>query len=283
MQNLDSDLLRTFLAVAGTGSITEGAGVIGRSQSATSLQVMRLEEVLGQEVFERTGRGVVLTETGRRLLPVARDVTERLDMALREITSDGLSGRLRLAIPDDHGRARLAQILGAFVQAHPQVQLDVTCSLSTEFPGLLRKGLLDLAIYEVETPADGEEVIHEDPTCWVASGLKDLSADDPVPVALFDRACWWRDAAVHALEALGRPFRIVFSSQSVAGVTAAVEAGIAIGLLGRSSVGPHLRVLGEAQGFPEMPVSRLVIGMSSEADAVLADTMKAAIRAAFQT
>lgn len=281
MNSLDSELLRTFLAVAGTGSITEGAGVIGRSQSATSLQIMRLEEVLGRPVFDRTGRGVTLTEAGQRLLPVARDVTGRLDVALREITSDGLRGKLRLAIPDDHGRAKLADILGAFAQSHPQVELEVTCSLSTEFPALLKKGLLDLAVYEVEEPEPGEEVIYEDPTCWVSSGYQDLAAEDPVPVALFDRACWWREAAIRALEVRGRPYRIVFSSQSVAGVTAAVEAGIAIGLLGRSSVGPHLTVLGDGHGFPDMPVSRLVIGSSREADVALADTMKAAIRTAF--
>lgn len=282
MNTLDSELLRTFLAVAGTGSITEGAGLIGRSQSATSLQIMRLEEVLGRAVFDRTGRGVTLTGTGQRLLPVAREVTGRLDVALREITADSLRGKLRLAIPDDHGRAKLADILGAFAQSHPQVELEVTCSLSTEFPGMLKKGLLDLAVYEVEVPEQGEEVIYEDPTCWVSSSFQDLLAEDPVPVALFDRACWWRDAAISALEARGRPYRVVFSSQSVAGVTAAVEAGIAIGLLGRSSAGPHLKVLGDGQGFPEMPVSRLVIGTSREADMALADTMKAAIRMAFQ-
>lgn len=282
MNTLDSELLRTFLAVAGTGSVTEGAGLIGRSQSATSLQIKRLEEVLGKEVFDRTGRGVTLTEAGQRLLPVAQEVTGRLDVALREITSDGLRGKLRLAIPDDHGRAKLAGILGAFAQSHPQVELEVTCSLSTEFPGMLGKGLLDLAVYEVETPEPGEEVIYEDPTCWVSSGYQDLPAEDPVPVALFDRACWWRDAAISALEARRRPYRIVFSSQSVAGVTAAVEAGIAIGLLGRSSIGPHLKMLGDGHGFPEMPVSRLVIGTARGADEALAATMKAAIRSAFQ-
>lgn len=282
MISLDSDLLRTFLAVAGSGSITEGAGLIGRSQSATSLQIMRLEEVLGREVFDRTGRGVSLTETGQKLLPVAREVTGRLDAALREITSDGLRGKLRLAIPDDHGRAKLAEILGAFAQSHPQVDLDVTCSLSTEFPEMLRKGQLDLAVYEVESPETGEEVVHEDPTCWVASGQLKLEATEPVPVALFDRACWWRDAAIEALERRGKPYRIVFSSQSVSGVTSAVEAGIAIGLLGRSSVEPHLTVLGEEQGFPAMPISRLVIGTAEEVEEPLAETMKAAIRKAFR-
>lgn len=281
MNNLDSELLRTFLAVAGTGSVTEGARLIGRSQSATSLQIMRLEEVIGRDLFERTGRGVTLTETGQRLMPVARDVKERLDGVLREITADGLRGKLRLGIPDDHGQAKLAKILSAFAQSHPQVVLEVTCTISTDFPELLSRGRLDLAVYEVETIGRNEEVVFEDPTCWVMSRYRDLLAEEPVPVALFDRACWWREAALKSLEARGRPYRIAFSSQSVAGVTAAVEAGIAIGLLGRSTLAGHLKVLGNEHGFASTPMSKLVIGVAASANQELVRTMKSAIRQAF--
>ena len=281
MNNLDSELLRTFLAVAGTGSVTEGARLIGRSQSATSLQIMRLEEVIGRDLFERTGRGVTLTETGQRLMPVARDVKERLDAVLREITADGLRGKLRLGIPDDHGQAKLAKILSAFAQSHPQVELEVTCTISTDFPELLSRGRLDLAVYEVEKIGRNEEVVFEDPTCWVMSRYRDLLAEEPVPVALFDRACWWREAALKSLEARGRPYRIAFSSQSVAGVTAAVEAGIAIGLLGRSTLAGHLKVLGNEHGFASTPMSKLVIGVAASANQDLVRTMKSAIRQAF--
>jgi len=281
MNNLDSELLRTFLAVAGTGSVTEGARLIGRSQSATSLQIMRLEEVIGRDLFERTGRGVTLTETGQRLMPVARDVKERLDAVLRGITADGLRGKLRLGIPDDHGQAKLAKILSAFAQSHPQVELEVTCTISTDFPELLSRGRLDLAVYEVETIGRNEEVVFEDPTCWVMSRYRDLLAEEPVPVALFDRACWWREAALKSLEARGRPYRIAFSSQSVAGVTAAVEAGIAIGLLGRSTLAGHLKVLGNDHGFASTPMSKLVIGVAASANQDLVRTMKSAIRQAF--
>ncbi|WP_253282958.1 LysR family transcriptional regulator [Ruegeria sp. HKCCD7318] len=105
MENLDSDLLRTFVAVADAGSVTDGAARIHRSQSATSLQIKRLEAILGQPVFDRHGRGVVLSDAGRKLFPVAQDVTARLDTALREISQNTVSGKLRLGIPDDHGRA----------------------------------------------------------------------------------------------------------------------------------------------------------------------------------
>ncbi|MEO0624915.1 MAG: LysR family transcriptional regulator [Pseudomonadota bacterium] len=114
--------------------MADGAERLHRLQSAVSLQLKRLEAVLGRRVFDRHGRCVELTDAGRNLLTVARDVTTRLDSILREIGSDGLSGKFRIGIPDDHGRARLAQIIGAFAQSHPLVALDVTCALSARFP-----------------------------------------------------------------------------------------------------------------------------------------------------
>lgn len=240
------------------------------------------ENVLGRAVFEGHGRGVVLTETGRHLLPVARDVAARLDGVLRDITSDDLRGKLRLGLPDDHGRTRLARIVGAFAQSHPLVELEVTCALSTTFPEELSKGRLDLAVYEVECSSPQEEVLFEDPTCWAASVYRDFTAASPLPVALFDHACWWRDAAIASLQARKWPFRIAYSSQSVAGVIAAVEAGVAVGLLGQSSLHDELIVLGEDDGFGPTPKSQLVLGSSGQKHPESVNAMKAAIRTAFR-
>lgn len=281
MKFLDSDLLRTFVAVTEAGSMTEGAARIYRSQSATSLQIKRLESILGQSVFERHGRGVIVSDTGRRLLPVAKDVIARLDEVLRDISQEAVAGKLRLGIPDDHGRAKLAGIIAAFTRHHPKVELDVTCALSTGFPDALDKGLLDLAVYEVENPSQHEEVLFEDPTCWMSSAHRDFSADDILPVALFDHACWWRDAAIESLEARGKPYRMAYSCQSVSGVIAAVEAGIAIGLLGRTSLHPGLSVVGRNLGFGVTPASKLVMGASGSQQDGPQVAMKEAIRAAF--
>ncbi|MFU1478235.1 LysR substrate-binding domain-containing protein [Roseovarius sp. C7] len=282
MENLDSDLLRTFVAVAEAGSVTEGAARIYRSQSATSLQIKRLEAILGQPVFERHGRGVILSDTGRRLLPVAQDVTARLDAVLRDISQDAITGKLRVGIPDDHGRAKLSQIVAAFSRDHPKVELDVTCALSAHFPDALDKGALDLAIYEVKHPSNEEEVLYEDPTCWVASAHRVFPVDERLPVALFDHACWWRDAAINSLKARGKPYRVVYSSQSVSGVIAAVEAGIAVGLLGRSSLHSGLSVVTDPLGFESTPTSKLVMASSGQGSGPT-QAMKAAIRAAFLT
>ncbi|WP_227272489.1 LysR substrate-binding domain-containing protein [Roseobacter weihaiensis] len=283
MDNLDSDLLRTFLAVAQAGSVTDGAARIHRSQSAASIQVKRLEAILGRPVFERHGRGVVLSEAGRTLLPVAQDVTARLDAALQDISQRAVSGKLRVGIPDDHGRTKLAEIIATFTRHHPKVDLDVTCALSTGFPEALEKGALDLAIYEVERPKQHEEVLFEDPTCWVASAHREFAIDDSLPVALFDHACWWRDVAIASLEARGKPYRIAYSSQSVSGVIAAVEAGIAVGLLGRSSLHSGLSIVGKSFGFGPTPASKLVMAASVSPTGGPLDAMETAVRAAFLT
>ena len=281
MPHLDSDLLRTFLAVAQSGSVTEGAESIHRSQSATSIQIKRLEEILGQRVFARHGRGVVLSEAGRRLLPLAQDGTARRDQAHRAISDAPVQGRLRLGIPDDHGRTRLTAIIADFNRQHPEVELDVTCAISAGFPEALAKKALDLAVYEVETPKDGEDLLIEDPTHWMMARHRDFSNEPTLPIALFDHACWWRDAALKSVEGRGKPFRIAYSSQSVQGIFAAVEAGIAVGLLGRSSLNPALSIADASYGFVQTPSSKLVMAASCSSDTPPVATMKAAIRHAF--
>ncbi len=281
MNQLNSELLRSFLAVAETGSVTDGAARIFRSQSAASLQIRKLESLLGQPVFERHGRGVSLTATGERLLPIARDVTHTLASAMRELTADRLHGKLRLGIPDDHSKQLLSRIIFEFAQSHPMVELDVSCALSAGFPAALASGDMDIAVYEVEQPPHDIELLRQEQTYWMMSRHHNLLQRDPLPVALFDRDCWWRDAALTALQASGRSFRVVYSSQSVAGVAAAIEAGVAIGLLGELSMNDELMGLGSEHGFAEMPVSKLVLGTRTGADDAPIQAMKTAIRQAF--
>ena len=281
MSGLNSDLLQTFLAIAETGSFTDGAARINRSQSAASLQIKRLEEIIGLTVFERHGRGVALTKCGERLLPAARDVTNKLNAVMRDFSIQGLSGRLRFGIPDDQSKKRISRIVGAFARTYPGVELEVTCALSSGFPKAIGNGSLDIAIYEVEHAPKGVEIIWEEKTFWMTSRFHDLLSHDPVPVALFDRDCWWRDAAMATLQALNRPFRIAYSSQSVAGVAAAIEAGIAVGLLAETSLTDSLEVLDSKCGFGQTPISKLVLASNDTADTETINAMKEVIRSEF--
>ncbi|MEM1265300.1 MAG: LysR family transcriptional regulator [Pseudomonadota bacterium] len=231
MTALNSDLLRTFLAISEAGSVTGGAGLIGRSQSATSLQIRQLEDIVGKPLFDRHGRGVVLTAAGETLRPVALTVVRSLDQVLGELRGSGLAGRLRIGMPEELGRASLAKIISDFAALHPRVELDVHCARGTGFDVALAAGALDLAMFEVPHPVGSQDVLREDALVWVRRADLIVDAAEPVPVALFDRTCWWRDLALSSLEAAGRPYRIVFTSENAIGVRAAVQSGIAAGLL----------------------------------------------------
>lgn len=282
MAKLDSDLLRTFLAVADAGSVTGGAKRVNKSQSAVSLQLQRLENTLGRPTFIRHGRGVELNETGRQLHSAARKIVTQIDAVHARLAGREIMGKIRFGLPDDHGRAKLAQIISSFAQDHPHVDLEVICAMGTSLPTALREGRLDLAVYEVEQPNEGEEVLFEDPTCWVSSRSRDFSGPDTTPVALFDDSCWWREAAIKGLEERGRPYRIAYSSQSVVGVMAAVEAGIGVGLVGRSSLHEGLMVVTEALGFSRPPSSKLVLRASQSVPNEPISALACAIRAAFK-
>ncbi len=231
MPQLDSDHLRTFLPIAEAGSVTGGALRIHRSQSATSLQIRQLEKVVGKPLFRRHGRGVALTEAGEQLLPVARQVTHALETTLSALRGEQLQGKLRIGMTDDHSRSALVRIVADFASRHPDVELEVHCALGTQFEAALQTGALDLAVFEVPEPVRGDEVLREDELVWLSRRDRDLRSAKVLPVAIFDRDCWWRDAALTGLEAAGRHYRIAFTSESTVGVRAAVTAGIAAGLL----------------------------------------------------
>ena len=151
---LDSELLRTFLAVSETGSFSKGAIRIFRSQSAVSLQIKQLENLLGQAVFQRHARGVDLTTTGEKLRLTARNVVNLLDKSFGELKSNPLEGSIRVGIPDEFGETFLAEVIAQFARNYPQVDLSVRCSFSANFPEALAGDEIDLAVFAVENLSD---------------------------------------------------------------------------------------------------------------------------------
>ncbi|APX88998.1 hypothetical protein BV394_04045 [Brevirhabdus pacifica] len=277
MRQLDSDLLRSFLAVTDAGSITGGAQTVHRSQSAVSLQVGQLEELLGKPVFVRHGRGVGLTEAGEALLPVARQVVQTLDRTRAEIGGTGLGGRLRIGIPEEQGAERLPDIIGRFARSHPAAELIVRCANSADFPAALVAGKLDMAIHEVETVKENMTLLREIPLGWVGSRAHPVAEDGTLPVALFDRACWWREAAIRSLENCERGYRVVLTSEGAGGIAAAIEAGIAVGLLDCSSLPKDLVPLTAMPGLGEIPPAQLVLEIAATSVSPLAKAMAEAV------
>lgn len=281
--DLDSDLLRTFLAVADAGSISAGAERIGRSQSAASLQIKRLEEIVGHPVFDRHGRGVVVTTVGEELRDVATHVVDLLDVSLGRLKSRDIAGVLRVGIPDEYGRDILPDVLASYSRHHPNVEVSVRCVLSAEFPDALKRGELDVAVHDVATPAKGQKILLRQPTVWATSRRHSPQTKRPVPVAVFDKDCWWRDAVIAALTRNGISYRIAYVSESVAGIIAAIESGIAIGAIAADSMREDFCELGLGDGFPKLPKSTLVLETRPGVDQALTRPMQNAIVTAFET
>lgn len=277
MPHLDSDLLRTFLAIVEAGSVTRGAEHIHRSQSATSLQLKQLEEVVGEPLVTRHGRGVVPTAAGERLLPVARQVTGILDEALAGFRTDELVGRLRIGIPEDVARLALADVLAAFCRDHPRIELEVHCALGDGFGTALTRGHLDLAVYETPEIGRGQERLRSGRLIWMASRRHDAAARDPLPVAVFDRSCWWRHVALSDLATVGRAHRTVFTSENAAGVRAAVASGMAVALLSEGENDADLIALEEIA--PPRP-SYLVLDAAPQTCGPAVEALSVAIRCA---
>lgn len=282
---LDSDLLRSFLAVARHGSVTHAARSLHRTQSAVSVQIKQLETRLQSALFAREARGVSLTAAGERLLQSAEPIVRQLDQVAADFARAPVSGSVRVGIPDEYGESVLPDLLAAFAQRHPLVQVSVRCGFSVEFDQLVKKGQLDLAVTTSDHAGGTENarVLMEEETLWVCRKGFPFMSEQPVPLALFERSCWWRDVAIASLKSIERPFRIAYSSDSVAGVKAAVSSGLAVGMLARSSIDPAMQMLKPRDGFPTLPVSYLLLlkgeGPASPAVSVMSDAIASAFDA----
>ncbi len=282
---LESDLLRTFLAIADTGSFTRAAETVGRTQSAISMQMKRLEAAVGQPLFARQARGVRLTDPGERLLAEARRIVRLLDRAADALRGPPVEGAVRVGVPEEYGATLLPGVLARFADRHPGVQVSVRCETSQAFGPALERGELDLAVLVSDQggsgPASRGEVLFHDPTVWATSVRHLAHERAPLPLAMFERDCWWRDWALRLLDERGRAYSVAYASASIAGIQAAVASGLAVGVLGQSTLPPGVRRLTPEEGFSDLPASTVVLRLGHGGSGAV-DSMAAAIREAFR-
>ena len=276
---LDSDLLRSFLAVAKAGSVSAGAARLLRTQSAVSLQVQKLEEIVAQQLFDRHGRGVSLTARGEQLLPIARQVVEALDQVVIAMRGPDDKSEIRLGMPEEYSDTLLPSILSGFSQEQPGARILLRCGASVEFPAALAAGDLDIALHAPENVTADDIVVHREAAIWAGSAFHEIENRRPLPVALFDRACWWRERCLDLLQKAGVDYEIVCTSESVAGVRAAISAGIAVGVLPQGAFTDRVRPLSDAS-LPQLGETALVLTRSVAAPRHLADKLTTIIRRA---
>jgi len=265
-RNLELDLVRTFVTVVEAKSFTRAAERLGRTQSAVSLQVRRLEERLERQLLSRDPRHVTLTAHGEAFLPRARQLLRLNDEIVGQLSDDGLEGEVRLGSPEDFATVHLPEILGEFAKAHPKVTLTVTCDLTLNLLDRLRDGSLDLALIKREPlgPDLGVRVWRE-PLVWVAADPGVLERAEAAPLVVAPSPCVYRKRAIGALEQHGRPWRIAYTSPSLAGQHAALRAGLGLTVLPREMVPPDLVRLGEPQGLPPLHDAEIALMRASTA------------------
>ncbi|MFC3286175.1 LysR family transcriptional regulator [Litchfieldella rifensis] len=273
---LDTDVLRTFVAIAESGSFTRAARQVFRTPSALSMQIKRLEETLGQPLFVREARQVRLTPEGEVLLGYGRRLLKLNEEAVTQFLAPSLEGTVRFGTPDDVGTRILPGVLAQFARSHPAVQVDVIMGRSADMLQRMDAGELDLVLVTAGNPgmemeATRGDVVHTEPLVWACREGGVAPRRSPLPVALASHGCVWRSAALAALDRAGLPYRIAYTSEHCAGQEAAMLADLAVAPFPLSLVKPPLRKLEQDAGLPPLGDYQVVlirregIGSASEA------------------
>jgi DNA-binding transcriptional LysR family regulator len=263
---LDLELLRSFVSVVDAGGFTRAGERVHRTQSTVSQQIKRLEEDIGQPLLNRNGKDVTPTEAGERLLSYARRLLALAEEARDVMTRAGNEGAVRLGVPEDFAAYRLAKLLAAFTRSHPNVRLDVRSDQSIYLKRDLERGDLDLALFKRAAGENGGIAVWPERVHWVTSKSHPVhSKTGSVPLIGFPTGCLYRARAIHALESAGRAWHMSYTSSSLAGIQAAVAAGMGLSILSEMSIQADHRVLTAKDGFS--PIDRTEVALVASPDA----------------
>lgn len=251
--NLDMDVLRTLVAAQQLGGFNRAANHVGRSQSAISQQIRKLEERVGQTLFRKQGRGLALTEAGEIVLAYAQRIIDLNDEAVAALRGFTINGVVRFGLPGDFADTWLPEALGMFKRAHPTVRIEATVDRNTTLVERLEKGQLDLAVLLSDEPRSDAEVLAELPMVWIGSARSTEQETEPMPLAVFEPPCFFRSAAIGALDKTGTRWRIAFTSPSLSGLWAAIDAGLGITVRTTANIPARLLVLDERAKLPKLP------------------------------
>ena len=264
---LDLELLRSFVSVVDSGGFTRAGERVHRTQSTVSQQIKRLEDDIGQTLLNRNGKEVTPTEAGERLLSYARRLLALAEEARDVLARPDHEGAVKLGIPEDFAAYRLAKLLAAFSRAHPALRLDVRADQSLNLKRDIERGDLDLALLKRGVD-DTRPAIAAWPeqVYWVTSKSHPVNLDGrSLPLIGFPLGCIYRTRAIHALESEGRAWHMAYTSSSLAGIQAAVAAGMGLSILSDMSVQAEHRVLTAREGFA--PIDRTEVALVASPDA----------------
>lgn len=257
-RTLDLNALRSFVAICDTGSFRRAALRTHKSPSAVSLQIGKLEDMLGARLLDRDARHVALTRQGEILLTQARRLLGLNDDTVALFHRSPLAGRLRLSAPHDLGVSLVPGLLRRLAGLHPGVHVDVLLGTSDRVQDRILDGSANLALFnDVSPSAIPARDLFSEPLAWLVLDGGRAVRQDPLPLAVADRGCAWRDAALMALQAAGRPFRIAYSSDTSMGQVAAIRADLAVAALPLSLADRDLVEAPADCNLPPLPLTHI--------------------------
>lgn len=277
--NLDLEVFRSFLAVADHGGITRAADAIGKAQSTISTHIKRMEEVYGCRLFERSKRGVTLSEQGSALRDIAERILQLHVSARAEIAGGGLTGTLRVGTMDDYAVDSLPRVLRRFASLQPGIRLTIHTALSDELHAAIDAGDLDVAIARRPPGQSTGLLLAREALCWVGSQTAhDLARQPVLPLVMFRSGCLYRNLVTDALDEAGRSWQVMCTSGSLAGVNAATAAGFGLTVLAESTIPQELQKLSSDVSLPPLPTTEIGLYCRTGARREIVDPLVAAIK-----
>ncbi|HHT0102654.1 TPA: LysR family transcriptional regulator [Raoultella planticola] len=261
--NLDLDLLRTFVAVADLNTFAAAAAAVCRTQSAVSQQMQRLEQLVGKELFARHGRNKLLTEQGIQLLGYARKILRFNDEACMSLMFSGLQGILTIGASDETAETILPFLLNRIGSFYPKLTLEIKVLNHAEAVDRLASGAIDLALTTHQTTGFDTLILRTSPTLWYCAADYVLPREESIPLILLEEPGPFREDIIAALNAASAPWHLAHSASTLAGVKAAVKAGLGVTARPVEMMSPELRVVGKNEGLPVLPDTQYVLSCNA--------------------
>lgn len=264
------DVLKTFIAVAETGSVKYAAERVGRSPAAVSMQMKKLESLVGAPVFRRSEGAMRLSDGGDRLMPHAHRILEANDTALTALLSQDIHGMVRIGLCLENIETRMPEILAGFSRAHSGVTVNITAGDAQDLSAMLAANALDIALLTTGGGVpylEQDRLLYEQPLVWAAHRNSHRVAENPLQIAVAPVGCPWRDAALNSLQRAGIEYRISYLSNVSESQLAAVRADLAVAALPVSRVINSTHPICVASNLPKLPDTRMVLRMAGRPDA----------------
>jgi DNA-binding transcriptional LysR family regulator len=270
-RDLDITLLRAFVAIVETGSVTGAARLLNRTQAAVSLQLKRLEDMLEQPLFERVHKRLILAPAGEQMLGNAQRLIAMNDDIWGQMTTPSFQGEVKLGV----------QILRRFNSAWPRVRVTLVCRNSVELLEDLDAGVVDITL-TTDTSSDANcETLRWDKLVWVGAPSGDAHAREPLPISIGGKTCRFRPVALQALREVGRAWQVVLAVSNQDAVSATIASGSCIGISLRDCIPDMLEALPRDSGLPELPDFAINLWLPKAETSEIAEELARHIRAEF--